>query len=153
MPGAPRRNAVAVRQTGVAESIMTSLSPAVTGVVIGHPAGEKDAAEARRVSGRGGRLHLYGLGGCVGLLKEPKMMKRYEVIVRRYTSGAGRDIAWGLDLRVVEWVLAYQEVLRLAAPYCRPGFCVIVRPEQLGPEEGVYEWRSFDGEDLRKVTF
>lgn len=76
-------------------------------------------------------------------------MDTYEVIVKQYSGGR----AWGLDLRCSERAFTVDAVLMLASPHCRKGFAVIVRPERLGRKEDLHEWRSFDGEQFRKVVF
>lgn len=76
-------------------------------------------------------------------------MIEYEVIVKQYAN----NHAWGLDLRTTTQAFSVDAVLMLVKPYCRVGFCAIVRPTKLAPGEELHEWRSFDGQPLARVTF
>lgn len=38
-------------------------------------------------------------------------------------------------------------------PWCREGFCVIIRPDYNAHDGSLYEYRSFNGEEFKKVEF
>lgn len=87
------------------------------------------------------------------------MNRKYELIVTPYIGGR----SWGQSLRTeIEesesvfgcgFTRSEQDLVRNAQYFCKPGLAVIVRPRFNDASLSYHEWRSFDGEQLKRITF
>lgn len=78
-------------------------------------------------------------------------MRKFEISLSPYDEKT--DGIWGMTLRSMEVFKDDDHALRLSKEFIAPKMCVVVRPQDLGPGGELYEYRSINGSEFKRVSF